>query len=274
MSFQRLKDHALSQHRDSVSTDYASSTVGLLSDNSSYDNADTTSASYIQTQNWPAQTESKVQESFMRFISAVGSKPGIPQSAVQVVTEELGSLVRDVTDHAIQTVHGLCDQLSVSHTDSRVSAAVGNLSELPQFLGDVDTQHKRKKWLVDNGYLIEPIEVSLGTRTDRRYSSQLRRSRSVIVEDTFQYIPIDKLLGKLLEDPVAVTVFKQHQSCGIAEYPRMRDFCDTDTFRHNSFFKQHPDALMLHLFVDAFETVNVLGSHTTVHKLRGTVLYI
>lgn len=269
MSFQRLKDHALSQHRDSVSTDYASSTVGFLSDNSSYDNADTTSASYIQTQNWPAQTESKVQESFMRFISAVGSKPGIPQSAVQVVTEELGSLVRDVTDHAIQTVHGLCDQLSVSHTDSRVSAAVGNLSELPQFLGDVDTQHKRKKWLVDNGYLIEPIEVSLGTRTDRRYSSQLRRSRSVIVEDTFQYIPIDKLLGKLLEDPVAVTVFKQHQSCGIAEYPRMRDFCDTDTFRQNSFFKQHPDALMLHLFVDAFETVNVLGSHTTVHKLEG-----
>jgi len=87
------------------------------------------------------------------------------------------------------------------------------------------------------------------------------------VEDTFQHIPVDKLLGKLLEDPVVVTVFKQHQSCGIAKYPKMRDFCDTDTFRQNSFFQQHPDALMLHLFVDAFETVNVLGSHTTVHKL-------
>lgn len=92
-----------------------------------------------------------MQQSFMRFISAVGSKPGIPQSAVQVVTEELGSLVRDVTDHAIQTIHKLCAQLSVSHADSHVSAAVGKLSELPQLLGDVDTQHKQKKWLIDNG---------------------------------------------------------------------------------------------------------------------------
>jgi len=53
----------------------------------------------------------------------------------------------------------------------------------------------------------------------------------------------------------------------------MRDFCDTDTFRQNSFFSAVPDALMLHLFVDAFETVNVLGSHTTVHKLEGLTVY-
>jgi len=94
----------------------------------------------------------------------------------------------------------------VSRADSHVSAAGGNLSELPQLLGDMDTQHKQKKWLIDNGYLIEPIEVVLGTRIDRRYSSELRRSRSVIAEDTFQHIPVDKLLGKLLEDPVVVTV--------------------------------------------------------------------
>ena len=51
MSFQRFKDHALSQHRDIFSTELpASSTVGFLCDDSSHDNDDTTSSSHTDVE--------------------------------------------------------------------------------------------------------------------------------------------------------------------------------------------------------------------------------
>jgi len=267
MSFQRLKDHVLSQHNDFVSSESPGvPEVVLLND---YGDPDVPNTENLEDWKWSATSEVNVQQSFMKFITTIGSKPGISQNAVQMVTEELGSLVHDVKDYAVQTIHQLCDQLSVSHSDPHVSSAVSNLSDVPNFLSDVDTQHKRNKWLINNGYLIQPVEIVLGTRTEFRYSSLVRRTRPVIVEDTYQYIPLNKLLGKLLEDPVAVSIMNSHRSFGMAEYPRMRDFCDTSTFKQNHFFQMHPDAFMLHLFVDAFETVNVLGSHTTIHKLEG-----
>ena len=205
----------------------------------------------------------------MRFITTIGSKPGVSQTTVQSVTEELNSLVSDVKEYVVHTVHELCDKLSVAREDPRVSEVVSKLNTVPQFINGVDTLHKRNKWLHDNKYLIEAEEVVLGTRTEQQYSSQLRRNRAVVVEDTYQYVPLDKLLGKILEDSAASSLMKNFRSSGIANYPRMRDFIDTETFKQNVFFQNHPDAFMLHLFVDAFETVNVLGSHTTVHKLEG-----
>ena len=191
-SFQRLKDHAISQHRDSVSNkSYTGASDGFCGEDSGQDSDDVaTSSEKPELQKWGhTESTSNFQQSVMRFLSAMGSKPGI-----QTVTEELGSLVHDLKDYAVQTVHELCNKLSVPRADPRVAAGVSNLNEVPQFLSDLGTEHKRKKWLVENGYLIEPKKVVLGTRTEQRYSSQLRRNRPVIVKDTFQYIPIDKLL--------------------------------------------------------------------------------
>jgi hypothetical protein len=68
---------------------------------------------------------------------------------------------------------------------------------------------------------------------------------------------------------MAVSLIENYRSSSMIDHHKMRDFIDTETFKKNNFFVQHPRAFMLHLFVDAFETVNVLGSHTTVHKLEG-----
>jgi len=136
MSFQRLKDHVLSQHNDFVSSESpAMPEVVLLSDCGDPDVPDPED---LEDWKWSATSEVNVQQSFMKFITNIGSKPGVSQTAVQMVTEELGSLVHDVKDCAVQTIHQLCDQLSVSHSDPRVSSAVSNLSAVPSFLSDVD----------------------------------------------------------------------------------------------------------------------------------------
>jgi len=109
----------------------------------------------------------------------------------------------------------------------------------------------------------------LGTRRQLQYSSLLRRKRLAPVDDTYQYIPLEKLLAKIVEDPLAQSHLRHYKLNCQAQFPKMRDFVDTATYKTNDFLQSHPDALLLHFFVDAYETVNVLGSHTAVHKLEG-----
>lgn len=161
MTFQRLKDHALFQHKACVNSELAA-----LSFNGS-ELISCTSApralSVDQTWSWSDHTEFNVRKSFMRFITTVGSKPGVCQSTVQNVTEELSNLVSDVTEYAVHTVHELSDKLSLARDDPSVSVAVSKLNEVPLFIDGVDAQHKRDKWLLDNKYLIQAEEVMLGT---------------------------------------------------------------------------------------------------------------
>lgn len=257
-----MKDHVLSKHTECLNSEltHVSDLLGHGHDD------DGNVPCSAQTEKWSDKSEINVKQSFIRFITTIGSKPGVSMSVVQNVAKELNSLVYEVKDYAISTVHEMCEQLSMAQDDPCVSNAIDKLNDLPQFLSNVDTQHKRNKWLLDNGYLIQPVEMILGTRTEQQYSLQLQRNKSVIVEDTFQYIPFDKLLAKILEFPKAVDLMNRYRSSGVAEW---HDFIDTDTFKQTTFFVQHPDAFIIHLFVDAFETVNVLGSYTTVHKLEG-----
>jgi hypothetical protein len=213
-------------------------------------------------------SKTNLQRSFMRFISSLGSKPGISQSMLQTVTEEMFNFVSDVSDCAIKTVNMVCAESNIKPDDVRVASAVQELQQIPRFMSQVGTTHKRSKWLVDNGFLIEPLEVVLGTRVGQKYSKFLRRSRAVTVEDTYQYIPLDKLLAKFREDPNAVHLMNEHRSREETDNLRIRDFIDTITYKNHEFFICHPDAFLLHFFIDAYETVNVLGSHTTVHKVE------
>ena len=265
MSFQRLKDHFASQHGDSV---YVESSE-VLPTTGQLNPVESDTSSCLKSVQTSSSDECKLEQSVMRFVAAIGSKPGVSQTVVQNVAEELCGLVSEVKNFAVAKTYDLCNKLDIPQDHPEVVHSISEFSKLSDFCANVDTEHKRRKWMSDNGYFIPPEEIVLGTRTEQKYSTQLRRSRQVIVEDKFQYIPIDKLLGKILEDPSAGSLIKNYQVNGMAVFPRMRDFIDTDTYKQNPFFVRHQDAFLIHLFIDAFETVNVLGSHTTIHKLEG-----
>lgn len=270
LTFQRLKDHALRQHGAQQLSEFATCVapdhvancnpteqpdMHLSTDNEEMELVTTNDSSGIN-----------LQQSFMRFISNMGSKPGMSQVMLQTVTEEMYNFVSDISDCAVKTVNMVCAELNVAPDDIRVASAVQQLRHIPKFMSEVGTTYKRNKWLKDNGFFIEPLEVVLGTRLGQKYSTFLRRSRAVTVEDTFQYIPLDQLLAKFLEDPDAVRLMNENH--GVAKGSRIHDFIDTSTYKNHDLLIRHPNAFMLHFFIDAYETVNVLGSHTTVHKME------
>jgi hypothetical protein len=159
-TFQRLKDHALLQHKVCISSEFAAVSAAEL--HSDCENPDIGASSTTQNLTRNDHREVNVQHSFMRFITTIGSKPGVSQSAVQDITEELSSLVNDLNEYAVHIVNDLIDQLSVAFDDPRVSAAISTLNDMPKFISGVDKQHKRNKWLLDNKYLIPPVEIVLG----------------------------------------------------------------------------------------------------------------
>ena len=132
LTFQRLKDHALSHHKACMTSELtAESAAESVSAN------DTSTSVLAQTWSWSDHSKVNVTKSFMRFITTVGSKPGVSQTTLQNVTEELSNLVSDVTDYAVQTVNELCDELSITRNDPRVSEAVSKLNAVPQFISGV-----------------------------------------------------------------------------------------------------------------------------------------
>jgi len=70
--------------------------------------------------------------SYMRFITALVSKPGISQNAIQVVAGELSTLINEAKDYAINIVHKLAGELSVSCDNHLISAAVEKLNSMTQ----------------------------------------------------------------------------------------------------------------------------------------------
>ena len=86
----------------------------------------------------------------------------------------------------------------------------------------------------------------------------------VPVNDTFIYIPIIRTLELLLKHPdVLHFVTHNHKSHeGV-----IQDYCDANQFQQNPIFQQDCNALQLHFFYDDFETVNPLGSKTSIHKI-------
>ena len=66
---------------------------------------------------------------------------------------------------------------------------------------------------------------------------------------------------------VSATVLNFGRRNARCEY--LKEFTDGTFFRDNQFFLKFPDCVVLQFFIDAYETVNPLGSHTQTHKLEG-----
>ncbi len=215
-------------------------------------------------------TKDSMEMSVMKFMTEITAKANITLANSQLVMENVTGLLTDVATFASQTIKHLAVQLNVPVNDENIRDAISNVQNIHSFVSKADTVYKRDKWLLEHNFLIEANEITLGTREEQRYSAPLKSTRSVLVEDKCYIVPIDLLLAKILEQASSQLIFPQ---CNPNLLPkRVRDFTDTRTFHNHPFLQKHPKTFLLHFFVDAFEVTNVLGSHTSVHKLE--VLYM
>jgi hypothetical protein len=79
--------------------------------------------------------------------------------------------------------------------------------------------------------------------------------------------PLDLLLSAICRSP-RVRGLLQQQLPSSGTDGIIRHIADGELMKMHPLFKEHPDALILHLYVDAYETTNPLGSHTGIHKIE------
>jgi hypothetical protein len=59
-------------------------------------------------------------------------------------------------------------------------------------------EHKQLNFLINNGYYISPKMVHIGFRTEKRHCSSLGKGEMKNVVDTFQYVPLEQLLARII----------------------------------------------------------------------------
>ena len=109
----------------------------------------------------------------------------------------------------------------------------------------------------------EPVEIRIGPA---RYVTQFsgNKRRKVLKSDTFQYIPVEDTLRKLLQMPKFVhEIDNFHGSTDST----LTDMCDGSVFKMHPLFKLDTRAIQIIAYFDEVELCNPLGSSTKKHKL-------
>lgn len=213
--------------------------------------------------------------SFMVMIEQLECKSNLTKANIQMIVENISVFLEDVSQYCSQRVTTLLSELKVPKGNAAAECCVNELANLPNWLTPVNTEYKRTKYLAESEVVINPVELVLGTRREMRFSSVMACDVDTNVEDTMQYVRIDMVLGAILlnksyRDMMAEFAVK----CKLQQNGVIGHYFHTDAYKQHPFFKQFPDGLALNLYIDAFETTNVLGSHTGIHKLEGLYMTV
>jgi hypothetical protein len=218
----------------------------------------------------PVQSDLNLTSSFMAMIGQLESKSNLTHANIQMIVDGMSTFLEDISEFITQRVKTLLCQIQVDNNDSAAKSCLDDFANLPDILQPVNTKYKRTQYLEECNAVINPEQIVLGTRLQLRYSSVLGCDVLTAVEDTMQFIPIDQLLGAILlnrnyrQIMLDFAASLKQQNNGV-----IRHYFHTDSFKQHPFFKKYSDGLAINLYVDAFETTNVLGSHTGIHKLEG-----
>ena len=135
----------------------------------------------------------------MSFISNVGAKANITERNFQLVVKEVEGFIENISDYAVETVSTLTSDLHVPANNEIFAAAINSLHKMLEDIHNLNTTFKRQNWLKEQDFYFEVEEIELGHREEQVYSFQKKSMCSVLVSDKCYYIPIDKLLAKIVE---------------------------------------------------------------------------
>lgn len=108
----------------------------------------------------------------------------------------------------------------------------------------------------------DPVQVRVGkARYVTRFSGS--KHQKVFKSDFFYYIPLEKTLNQLLQQPdILREIDNFHGSRDI-----LQDMCDGDMFKKHPLFSTDEKAIQIIAYYDEVKLCNPLGSNTKIHKL-------
>ena len=125
-------------------------------------------------------------------------------------------------------------------------------------LTSLNTQYKRTKYVQENMKYVAPVEIVLN-------KSEVQKGQK---KDVLHYVPIDLSVKALVEDKTMVQVMEGNKdNMSLISDSKLVDIEDGSWKRTNTFFRQNPDALGIHLYSDGVELVNPLGAARGKYKV-------
>ena len=198
------------------------------------------------------------------FLAHLRSVSSQTLSGIHLVVEQTSSLISDIVGRLQSRTMAVFS--SLGHNQSpEVEQLMLEFQDCAEPFRDLDTEYKQMQYFVKLGGFIEPVEETFpgGVSYVQKRDSATGTVKQVAVPDTFQRVPLTRLLGQVLEMPGILQAMLdwQQRVGGVLQDVFDGEFCK----EHPLFLKE--TSIPLLLYNDDCETVNPLGSKTGTHKL-------
>ncbi|XP_049333157.1 uncharacterized protein LOC111195806 isoform X1 [Astyanax mexicanus] len=221
------------------------------------------SAAECDVEEWDELEESNVMHRVALFLAKLRANSSQTLTAVTYVVQQTSTLVNDIVSSLRKNTMSFLKKIGQAETpggnelDQKFAAAAEPFRNL-------ESEYKQMKYFASTGYFVQPVEEPLpGFSFTQRTDSSTGCVRQVAVRDSFQRVPLGPLLKLVLESPGTmekILAWREQEVCAL------QDFRDGTMFKTSSLFSKE-FAIPLLLYCDECETVNPLGSKTSVHKL-------
>ena len=203
------------------------------------------------------------------FACKLQAQSGVNMKLVDEVIQMVGTVVQQVVETVSENLLKL-----LNHDPPDIDKAITLVSEfetIPKIVDSFSTEHKRLKLFTDNGFYVEPKEYVVGTRLEHKFSSRRGFAHEVTVEDKAYFIPLDALFSVIFRSVRVQNLLVIHSRENDSQIKHLSDGL---LYKSNPLYKAYPDSLVLHMYIDAYETTNPLGSHTGLHKMEALYMII
>ncbi|KAF7206913.1 putative LOC107373498-like protein, partial [Nothobranchius furzeri] len=186
---------------------------------------------------------------------------GLGQSIVNSVVGSMEEIVKDVQQHAKETVirHVFNDERE-TEVCKKVEACFDDLDNPFSIL---NSEYKRSKFLSEKREIVEPLEYVIGSRFDTRRNKSTGTYDQIVVKDKFMYIPILSTLQSVFNSQYAAEMLISLDT----NDSTLRDISDGSFFKTHPLFSTEKHTVQIQMFYDDFEVANPLGSKRSIHKM-------
>lgn len=197
------------------------------------------------------------------------------------LSEKKTTEIFKLTGKLVRNLQRCNDRLIADNTNQMSPAQIIECTS--DFAVDVlekqNSAHKRTLSNKKNAAFVQPKELSIGTRWERKRVTDehgVKISIPQVVQNTYQYISVEETVQSLFNSKEFCAMYFNENTVldHKCEKGRYRYFCCGDTYQKSEFFKENPLAVQLHLSSDDFEICSPLQSKAGVHKICAIYLTI
>lgn len=206
-----------------------------------------------------------------KFLACLYANPIMPRNAVEIVVDGMETVLSEgvatcVKNNAEKLLSD--DKISVDFFGSFMNVVKGIEDALINF----KTEHKRFSYFTERGTFILPQEIVIGQRLNKI----IKNGKSILepVNCTQHFIPLRNVLKKFFSVGNVLSETLDYIKSLNANNKVLQNFIQGSYWQ--SRVKNHGERVVFPIFIffDDFDSGNVLGSHSSIHKLGGVYVSV